>query len=299
MWDTSEDVACHDLVRIHRFYNYKKKVKDFMLSTFLAEAVMKKKSSRRLLNPIFDTVVESIDKPDGKKRIAQNVLRYYLWTSHVEKGEVRVVVSRRRTVFHAMMGTLDARVNLDIAGKEVLCLLVTGGKYVLSGQYCLDQTEHIDFEVRGCQSPTFIVLDSGSEAICLSLCPAWHIYGHYQISLKKKLSQMLRLEVVTIPTYSVSVRHEYLQHGGCDRRGSHSLQYHTYLIASTYNLKDSVVCAFGASFSVFKRPVPHARKKGRNRLLAEPVCPIERAESIIMTSLLKNGDGINLPLQIA
>lgn len=61
---------------------------------------------------------------------------------------------------------------LDIAANEELYLSVTGSRYLLTDLEYPDQTWHKGFEVRNGESPSFLVLVPGSEALCLVLRPA-------------------------------------------------------------------------------------------------------------------------------
>lgn len=92
---------------------------------------------------------------------------------------------------------------------------MTGAWSLLTDWDYPDQTEHSSFEVRGCQSPEFLMLIYGSEATRLLLCPASHSYVHYPMYVKKMLVEPLHLNKIPIPAYSVFVEHRYLPHSRC------------------------------------------------------------------------------------
>lgn len=127
------------------------------------------------------------------------------------------------------------------------------GRYLLTGSDCFDQTGHNDFGVREGRRPGFFVLDSVSEGTCLLVCLKSHNYGSYPMFVMKELTELLRLEKVTIQTYSVFIENGCPQRGECGRRGSHSLQYCTSLIPSTYSQKDAVAFAYEGSFLTVKQ----------------------------------------------
>lgn len=51
------------------------------------------------------------------------------------------------------------------------------------------------------------MLFSGSEVICLLVCPTLHTYAQYVMAEKKELAEVLLLEEVTILACSVFVGH--------------------------------------------------------------------------------------------
>lgn len=55
---------------------------------------------------------------------------------------------------------------------------------------------------------------------------------------------------VTIPPFSIFVRHAHLQHVGAGRRGMSFLGYHLYFILSLISLKDAMAVAYGRFFSI-------------------------------------------------
>lgn len=88
---------------------------------------------------------------------------------------------------------------------------MTGGRYMLTGRDFLDQNGHNNFEIQKGLDPGLFLFFSGSEGICLLVCPATRTYVLYPTFEKKMFAQLLRLKEVTIPVYSVSIEHEYLQ----------------------------------------------------------------------------------------
>lgn len=131
-------------------------------------------------------------------------------------------------------------------------LSVTDSLYLLKGRYCQKQTGHIGLEFQEGPGPAFFALVSRSETIYLLACLASHTYVQYPAAEKKKLAKLLHLEEVAFPTYFIFVVHGYLQYGGCDWLGSHSLPCLTYLLLSSYILRGPVALADGTSLTVVK-----------------------------------------------
>lgn len=65
------------------------------MSTLPTEEAPKKKSARRLQNPIFNVAIESNDKPDRDQGLSRYTPKNRLLTSYIEKGERRVEFARR------------------------------------------------------------------------------------------------------------------------------------------------------------------------------------------------------------
>lgn len=112
------------------------------------------------------------------------------------------------------VGIIKAIMVLGIAMNKKLYLSTTGARYFLTGRDFLDQTGQNVFEVREGQSPGFFVLASTSKAIFPTVRPASHTYMNQQMGKKKKLADLLGLEKVTMPAYSIFVGHEYLYQRG-------------------------------------------------------------------------------------
>lgn len=91
------------------------------------------------------------------------------------------------------------------------------------------------------------MLASCSEAIFLVDYVSSQKYVNVQRFEKRKLDELLCLEVVAIPGYSIFVAHGYLQCGGCDWRGSHYLHNGTSLILPSFGLKNLVALSTGWS----------------------------------------------------
>lgn len=87
---------------------------------------------------------------------------------------------------------------------------------------------------------------------------------YYQIAEMKKLANLLHLEAVANPAFSVFVAYGYLRNGGCVWQGSHILRYHIYILRLSYDLKVAVAFAYTTSSTVFKKPVISSEKKERN-----------------------------------
>lgn len=92
------------------------------------------------------------------------------------------------------------------------------------------------------------MLVSGSEAKGLLDCPSLHIYVHSQISVKKKLVELLLLSSITIPADSIFFAHVYLLLGASGWQGLCRLQYRTCLISLIHNRKDTIAFSYEVGF---------------------------------------------------
>lgn len=99
---------------------------------------------------------------------------------------------------------------LNRTGDKALDLPVHDGLYPLTALDAPEQNIHNDFEAQKDPSIGFFVMVSGTEPICLSVFPTLHTFAHYRMDEKKMLSELLRLEGVTIPALSFLVAHGYL-----------------------------------------------------------------------------------------
>lgn len=64
---------------------------------------------------------------------------------------------------------------------------------------------------------------------------------------KKKLSELLSMEEVAIPAYSVFIEYGHLQHWEFGWLSPQSLGYQTYPISWSYDLKDTVASSIGGA----------------------------------------------------
>lgn len=62
---------------------------------------------------------------------------------------------------------------------------------------------------------------------------------------KKKLTELLRLEEVPTPAVFDFVGQRYPQYGRIHLHGFQGLEYYTYLVLASYDLKDVVASAYG------------------------------------------------------
>lgn len=120
---------------------------------------MKEKSGMRLRNPIFNTAVESIYKPETNRVNAWETSTNHLSTFCMEKNEYRVKHARRSTALNVLLGMLGAIMDLDNAAKEDTSLALTVVRYNLIGRDCDARTGHNDFEVQ--KTTKFVVLRVG------------------------------------------------------------------------------------------------------------------------------------------
>lgn len=72
--------------------------------------------------------------------------------------------------------------------------------------------------------------------------------------------EMLHIEELTMPAFSVFVEHECLQHDGLGWRRTRSLRFQTFLITASYGLNNAVAFVYGASVEVRKNDAAHLKK---------------------------------------
>lgn len=156
--------------------------------------------------------------------------------SNAEKGESLIKFLKSKAALDAWMGMICAIMSLGISESEKLFLHVIGGRFRQTFRDFPNKTGHSNPESGEGLRPGFCVLISGSEDVCVIVCPAPQIYVHYPTDDKKKLAELLRFKAVAIPALSIIVGHGYLQirGSGCVAL---SLLYQAYLILSRSNLK--------------------------------------------------------------
>lgn len=76
-----------------------------------------------------------------------------------------------------------------------------------------------------------------------------------------KLAEQLRLEKVTILTYTGIVNRGYFQRNRCDCRGSPYIPNQNYLILLIHDLVDEIAFAYEGSFAAVEQSICLARKK--------------------------------------
>lgn len=130
------------------------------------------------MEPIFNSVVASIDKPDRHKKIACYTSTNQILTSYIEKGEIQVKSARRKAAFDVWLRILCAILSLNNAGDEELHVLVTVGQSLLTVHGCPDYSWHSNIVDREDRNPGFIMLVSRSGNICMLLRPASYTYVH-------------------------------------------------------------------------------------------------------------------------
>lgn len=238
-----------------------KNLKEFTLSTFPAEDDLNQDIARCLWSLIFNVDAEFIEKYEGYRKNA-----WYLWanrrlTLYMKSGESCVKLARRQAALNARIGTTVPMMASDRAWDEWLYLPMTGGRYLFRILVGPDQTEKSVLEIWkvGAQSFSYWFL-------VLKLYVSYFVLRHtamcaFASDKNKNISELICIEVVAFLAFYSFIWHRYLQKGGCNWHGCYSLLHHTYRTFSSYNLKNAVASAFGASFTVIKNT---ATRSGRN-----------------------------------
>ena len=139
--------------------------------------------------------------------------------------------------------------NLDRDGEWESQVPITGGRFLLTGEGCPDQTGHNDFPTDSRTNPGYFAITMSQEKTSLLIFPGSHQYVWYDTQDKKSLAETLKMTEITIPMNSVFIGHGHVQHAGCGWRGFHALRYHMYVIPSSMTMADSVFFAYGYSFN--------------------------------------------------
>lgn len=150
--------------------------------------------------------MEPMDKPERDQGGACYTSTIQLLPINMENCDIPAKFARRQAALDAQLAMLGAIIGLDSAEDEGPYLPMTRGWYHLTSRHCPDQTGHNAFEVQDGMSPAFFRLVSGPKVICVLVCHVLHTYLHYLISENKELVEVLRLEEVNIPVYSVFFR---------------------------------------------------------------------------------------------
>lgn len=122
----------------------------------------------------------------------------------MEKSEIRIKFVGRRAALDVCLEMLVVMVDLNSARKEDPYLPLIGGLHLLTGSDCSGLAEQIDFVVREYWSLCLFFQVSRSEIIYLLACPTSHTYVHFPMSAYKKPTELLCLEQLFIPAYSIS-----------------------------------------------------------------------------------------------
>lgn len=180
------------LTWLHNHESFERSV----LSTFRMEDGLKEALAQRLWKQNFILAIECIDKLESGWGTAYYTLNDWLLMSYMEKSESRVMFVRRPAASDVWVDIIDDVMNLDIPGSKEIYLTVTVGRYVLTYSDCSDQIGHNDFSVRLGRRLRFFLPVFVSEAICIFVCPASHIYLNYAMAEKTKRVELLRLKEV-------------------------------------------------------------------------------------------------------
>lgn len=153
----------------------------------------------------------------------------------------------RRSALDVWIGWLLALLNLDSDGERGAQVPRTGGRFLLTGEGCPDQTGHNDFPTEKRNNPGYFCITTSQEQTSLFVCPSSHQYVWYDEEDRISLARMLKMTEITIPARSIFIGHGLLQHAGCGWLGFQALRYHMYIIPTGMEMEDSVFYAFGSS----------------------------------------------------
>lgn len=114
---------------------------------------------------------------------------------------------------------------------------------------------HIDLSVRTGALPSCFIIANGNEEEKLSVCKDLHHFVMYPFKNKRELADMLKMDPVVLPPYSIIVVHGHLNHAGVEYVDSNYMRYDIYIYPDDVNLQDGIVFAYEWSLDVAKEIV--------------------------------------------
>lgn len=146
--------------------------------------------------------------------------------SYMLKSDRRVRFARRPALLDMSEDIIRATMPLESVGQEEA--LSTRGWWsdlFFTTSKCAGKTEYNDLEVREGSGHSFIVQDSGSEAIFLLFCPATSTYAKSDGTEEKSCRAIPFRKISYSGVFCLSPEtYWYLQHEECGRNDSHNLQ---------------------------------------------------------------------------
>ena len=226
-----------------------------LYETFPGEEVLKDEKERLLWNPIVNSGIETEDKSERDAGRARYTGTVELLMNHFEKRRATAKFGYFRAALDVCLGWLAGMFDLDNRSKEQCWLPITGGRPLLTGRGCADQCGHNDFVVDQGKNPGYFFIVTGPEKASLHVCPGSHRYVFYHESRRRLLAEILEMEEIQIPKFSLFIGHGYLQHAGVGWRDpegesgpGHRIRYHTYIVPSNHLLPDAIAFAYRWSF---------------------------------------------------
>lgn len=180
---------------------------------FRGNDALKEKRARQPGNYIFSDILEGVDKPEKDRETTEDPSASQLLTSYMQNGKIRVTFVGRVAALVVQVDMNAAKMSSDISEYEGPYLLVIGGCYLQRNGDCTAQNGHNEFEVHGGRSQHSSQWFLGLEQVCLLVCPTSYTYVCYPTADKMKLSELLSLEKVAAPVFSIVVEHECKDHG--------------------------------------------------------------------------------------
>ena len=129
----------------------------------------------------------------------------------------------------------------------------TGGRFLLTSDGCPRQTPHTDFPVPVNKTKPFepnrvcgyFAIVSGDQPVTLWVCPGSHrVVAHPDKEVVKSMAKGMKMELITVPPYSIFYGRGDLYHGGAaheDQRGLlYCIRYHIYFKPIGTEIKDAI-----------------------------------------------------------
>lgn len=193
---------------------------------------------------ILNYAVVEQDEADRAKGIAGFSTTYKFNVTTLMK----TLMGRYMYFYDIYLGQLCSLVGLHSLLQQRLFISKSGGRFLVTGENCLAQCGHNDFDHRQPTGPGFFTIATGSGPCTLWVAGGSHLYVDYDDEAKRIMADVLEMGLIKIPAHSVFIGHGYLQHAGTAWSGSPCIRYHTYLIPQTHKLLNSVSFAYQWSF---------------------------------------------------
>lgn len=247
---------------------------NFVYETFPGEAYLKDEANRILWNPIVNTGYTRRDKGDRDEGKTRYMGTERLLTTHLERNSNGIKYAQYRAALEVLLGWLGGLLGLDLDFEELSS--IAKSRPLITGIGCAPQCGHKDFTVVQGKSPGFFYIVTGSEGGRMQVCPGSHKFVFYHSSRLRQLANILQMEEITLPPYSVFAGHGYLQHGGAGWRGElddsgnvkygHELRFHTYVVPHDHYLPDIIAFGYGWSLSAGTGQEPLSGVQGNLRI---------------------------------
>lgn len=128
-------------------------------------------------------------------------------------------------------------------------LLSTGGQYLLTGVDCQPQVAHKDLRTGRRSVPGYFFIEIGKKERKLYVCKNSHNFALYSHSERRKLTDIIKLDIFKPLPFPFFIGHGYMKHGEEYLRHT-SQRNHVYLFPNEITLHDCIIFAYDCSISI-------------------------------------------------